>query len=507
MSKFVLGFGNRGFFPARYMTDARKELPAILAEMGHETMMMEEDATRLGAVETRKEGRDWAAWLANLDEKYDGIIWTHPNFGDESGMLPALQAAGKKDVKILLHGYPDSMDLLDWDDRRDSFCGLMSTMDVMKQYGIKFVKLTPHVVSPSSPRFRENVDLFARICAGEAQDPYVPPVPVATTDGENVLDGITLLAVGARTTPFFTCRYDELAAARNGITIETADLSLVMHRMAQIPERDARLEAKMKEMAGYTCWKKALSIDPKALEKQARLGVVMDDYIADYNPAAVGIRCWTEFQEILKMSPCATLSYLNHGRNDGRRIPAACEVDLGNALMMYVLNRFSGNNAMISCQDWNNNHVDENSDKFMFMHCGPHDTGFLNPEAVLRDGHIGSYVETQGILDHTFKGPSFGCIQGRFKPGDVTLGSATLVEGKVLFYLMEGRVTEDVIPPEYFGSAGVCEVPGLQDGLVKVGQTGFKHHVSMAEGHVADKCIEQLARHPGFEVYDLRPSK
>ena len=42
MARFVLGFGNRSFFPPKYMKEARRELPAVLRDMGHETVMMDE---------------------------------------------------------------------------------------------------------------------------------------------------------------------------------------------------------------------------------------------------------------------------------------------------------------------------------------------------------------------------------------------------------------------------------------------------------------------------------
>lgn len=102
----------------------------------------------------------------------------------------------------------------------------------------------------------------------------------------------------------------------------------------------------------------------------------------------------------------------------------------------------------------------------MFMHCGPHDTNWLNPEAKLRDGRKGHYVETQAILDHSFGGPTPGCIQGRFKSGPVTVGSCTIGPGDLYFYFTEGEVTTDIIPPEYFGSAGVLNALGLQDALI-----------------------------------------
>jgi len=486
MVKLVVGFGNRSFFPPRYMAEAREELPAILRQMGHEVIIMDADATSLGAVQTRDEGKKFAQFLEGIVGQYDGIIWSHPNFGDESGMLPALREAGKRGDKILLHAYPDQMDQMGWNDRRDAYCGKVSTMDVLHQYGVPFVALAPHVVSPSSPRFAENADLFARICAGEAKDPYTPIEPEQTTGGENILDGTVLLALGARTTPFYTTRFNELDAAKHGITIETADLSMVFHKMGQVDPASDEYLAKKDELAGYTDWGKATS---EAFDKQVRLAVVLDQYIAEYQPAAIGVRCWTEFQEIMNISPCATISYANH-----KGIPTACEVDLGNGLAMHVLRMFS--NAPVACQDWNNNYGEED-DKFMFMHCGPHDTDWLIP-----DSH---YVETHGILDHDFgEGTGMGCIPGRFKPTPITIASSTIADGGVRFYVTEGQVTEDEVPANYFGSAGVAEVPGLQQGLIQIGHGGYKHHFSMTKGHVADQVIEALSQYEGYTIVDLR---
>src|SRR3990167_9406325 len=73
-------------------------------------------------------------------------------------------------------------------------------------------------------------------------------------------------------------------------------------------------------------------------------------------------------------------------------ISTACEVDIGTGTGMYVMNKF-GNNAIVACQDWNNNDKDKDN-QLIAMHCGPHDTEWLDPNAVLRDGYEGSYVET-----------------------------------------------------------------------------------------------------------------
>ena len=121
MARFVVGFGNRGFFPPKYMSEARSEISTRLSGLGHEVLMSSDTLTRLGAVETAAEGKQWADWLDGQNGRYDGIIWTHPNFGDESGMLPALRKAGKRGDRILIHAYPDRMDQLGLADRRDAF--------------------------------------------------------------------------------------------------------------------------------------------------------------------------------------------------------------------------------------------------------------------------------------------------------------------------------------------------------------------------------------------------
>lgn len=485
MARFVLGFGNRSFFPPKYMHEARKELPAVLKDMGHETVMMDEKQTNLGAVATRDEGRKFAEFLEKKAGRYDGIIWTHPNFGDEVGMLPALRAAGKRGDNILLHGYPDDMDKMGPDERRDSFCGLFSTMDVLYQNQIPFVKLMPHVVAPSSPRFKENIEVFDKICTGKGKDPFKLVKPEKTTGGENILDGCTLLALGARTTPFYTTRFNELDAVKNGINVETADLSLVFDRMKKVDAKGDAYRKRETDMRAYTNWDKASS---DALDTQIRFSVVVDQYLDEYKPDAIAVRCWTEFQEILRISPCATVSYFNN-----RGIPTACEVDLGNALAMYVMRLFSKD--AVACQDWNNNFFEED-DKFMFMHCGPHDTAWLKP---------GHYVDTHGILDHSFgSGCGMGCIQGRFVATPTTFASCSTEDGKLKFYVAEGHVTDDGLPEDYFGSAGVAEIPGLQQALLQIGHGGYKHHFSMTKGHVADQVVAALRQHPGFEVTDLR---
>ena len=62
-STFALFFGNRGFFPASLIAEARETLPKVLKEWGHNVILLDEDATRHGAVETAIEGQTYANFL------------------------------------------------------------------------------------------------------------------------------------------------------------------------------------------------------------------------------------------------------------------------------------------------------------------------------------------------------------------------------------------------------------------------------------------------------------
>ena len=114
-SRFALFFGNRGFFPASLQAEAREELPRVLKAAGHEVLVLDAEATRYGAVETAQEGQIFANFLRQNQGKFDGVILSLPNFGDENGAVAALKESG---VPILVQAYPDEFDRMEPDLRR-----------------------------------------------------------------------------------------------------------------------------------------------------------------------------------------------------------------------------------------------------------------------------------------------------------------------------------------------------------------------------------------------------
>ena len=460
-SKFALFFGNRGVFPSSTIAQAREDIPRLLKSWGHEIVMLPENETNHGAVETLQEGQRYANFLRENYGKYDGIILSLPNFGDEYGAVSALKDAN---VPILIQAYPDELDKMSPAQRRDSFCGKISVMDVFQQYRVKFTTLKPHTVDPHSDKFKQNVDYFDRVCR--------------VVSGVN---GMVVGALGARTTPFKTVRVDEVALQRHGITVETLDMSEIIARVKEANSTSEAYFAKANFLKGYTSWQ---GVPEASFEMLVKLGVVIDEIIDAYQMDAISIRCWNELQSQLRISPCVLLGELNN-----RMVSSACEVDIGNAVAMHALALASGKSPALL--DWNNNYAEED-DKCILFHCGP------VPKSLMTDeGKVIDHLILKNVIG---EGCGFGCHVGRIKPMPFTYGSLLTTDGKVSMYLGEGRFTDDKIAADFFGCAGVAHIEGLQDVLLHIGRKGYRHHVSITEGLVQAPLAEALSYYLNFNI-------
>ena len=221
-----------------------------------------------------------------------------------------------------------------------------------------------------------------------------------------------------------------------------------------------------------------------AFEKITRLGVVLDDIIEEYRLDALALRCWIELQQQLGISACVLLGELNN-----RGIPAACEVDVGNAVAMYALTRCL-RASRPTCLDWNNNYEDED-DKCILFHCGP----------VPRSSDDGPrpYRRPRDTGQRCGRGMRLSAAMWvASRPFDFTFGSMMTEAGKLRFYLGEGPFTQDAIPADFFGCGGVAAIPNLQDVLLHIGYNGYRHHVGVTPGQIAAPVREALGALPGL---------
>ena len=458
---FALYFGNRGFFPESLMAAARAEMTSVLSQLGYDYLLMDESATRYGAVEGTADGIKYAQFLKANSGKYDGVILCLPNFGDETGAIAALQDCG---VPILIQAYPDELDKMGFSERRDAFCGKFSVMDVFCQYGLPFTTFQPHVVAPTSVIFAEQLHQFAAVCRVT-----------------NKMKRMTVGAIGARTTAFKTVRFDELTLQRYGITTETLDLSEVFLRLRDVKTSSDAFVAKAEKLKNYTCWK---GVPPEKFETLSKLGVVIDAIIDEYQMDCMALRCWLEIEKELGVSPCVIVSETND-----RGIVSACELDVCNAVPMYALSLASQRPA--TCLDWNNNYGDD-PDKCILFHCGPVPQSLMTAKGQVIDHPM--FAKSLGA------GCGWGCNVGRIAPNPITFASSKTVDGKLWCYLGEGRFTDDKIADDYFGCAGVVQIANLQNTLEYVGHEGYRHHVGVTPGHVAPAVRDAFTKYLGYEL-------
>jgi len=457
--------GNRGFFPSHLCESGRETVLKVLAEEGIKVVALGPQETEYGSVESLSDAHKCADLFRAQRDEIDGVLVTLPNFGDERGVANALRFADL-DVPVLVQAFPDDPARMDLQWRRDSFCGKMSLCNNLRQYGIPFSLTALHTVDPESASFRADLRRFAAVC--------------------RVARGMRRARfgmLGARPVAFNTVRFSEKLFERAGITVETLDLSEAYGRIARLADDDARVAAKIAAIKAYASVSK---VPPAALAKIARLGVVMDEWIAANEYDATAIQCWTSLQEFFGVVPCTLMSMLSEGL-----MPSACETDIAGTAAMYAMALASGQPSALV--DWNNNYGDD-PDKGVVFHCSNY------PKSVFADDV--QIIDYQDIIAGTVgMDNTWGTLQGRVKAAPFTYlrVSTDDLNGRIVAYVGEGEFTTD--PISTFGGYGVVRVPSYQKLLAYICEHGYEHHVAVNQTLVADAVYEALTRYLGWDVY------
>ncbi|MBQ2614103.1 MAG: hypothetical protein IJB80_02085 [Clostridia bacterium] len=460
---FALYFGNRGFMPAELIEGAREDMVKAVTDAGYDYIIMDKDSTRYGAVETRGEGRLYAKWLKAHEGEYDGVILCMPIFVDENGAIAALQDAG---VPILMQAYPDEIGKMDFQHRRDAYCGKFSVTDVFEQYRVPYTVMTPHVVHPLSPEFAQNLHDFAGVC--------------------RVVNGMkrfTIGCLGARTSAFKTVRFDELTMQRHGINVECFDLSELFEFVRAKADDDKKVLEKKKTLENYTDF---TNVPEEKKIMLSKISVVIDEYIETYHLDAISLRCWNEMETYLRVCPCVLISELND-----RGIVASCEIDMCSAITMRALALATQGPA--ACLDWNNNYGDD-PDKVILFHCGS-----TAQKLMAGKGEVTSHK----MFDKGDPGSGWGTNEGRIAAFPMTFSNCKTEDGKITIYFSEGEFTGEDIEKEFFGCGGVAKIDNLQDKLIKLARGGFKHHTTVANGHVKTILEEAFKYYLGYDVVSI----
>lgn len=459
--RLALYFGNRGFFPGELIADARRELAEAVSRNGLEYLMMAPALTRYGGVETLAEGKRFAEFLEENRGKYDGIILCLPNFGDENGALEALREVT---VPILVQAYPDEPDKMDFSHRRDALCGKIAMCNCLRQRGIRYSLTAQPTVHPLTKEFDEDLRVFAGVC--------------------RVVKGMKRLrigAIGARTTAFKTVRIDEIAMENKGIGVETVDLSQVFARMREVPPEAVAFQRSI--FGKYRGWE---AYPPVKLEQMARLAAVLKDLIEEMELHAVAIRCWPELEQQLQIAPCLAMAELNeHG------IPAACEMDVSNAVMMRALSLASDSPVMLL--DVNNNGAQ--ADECILFHCSAIPASFMGGPGQVKE-HL-MFRKSYG------QGSGAGIHVGKILPGEVTFGSLKTEAGQLRAFVAQGDLTDAPVGKDFFGCGVVLKKEGMDQVLTYLCENGYRHHVAIVKGRWQASVAEALTKYLGYQTQIL----
>jgi len=463
--KPVLGVvvGNRAFFPDKLVEAGRTQMLQVLHDLGCETVCLTPEDTNLGGVENLEEARKCAALFDAHRHEIDGILVTLPNFGDEKAIANALRWADL-DVPVLVHAFPDDIEKMDRENRRDAFCGKMSVCNNLVQYGIPFSLTASHVEAPDTSAFARDVRRFTAVCR--------------VVKG---LRGARLGALGARTGPFNTVRFSERLLEAEGISVETLDLSDLFRRMDALDDDAPEVRERLKRLSAYA---QSDACSEEVLERMARFQTAVEDWVRENEIVALALQCWTSIEEQFGMMPCGVMSLLSE-----TRLPCACEVDVMGALAMYALQLASGRPSAIV--DWNNNYGDD-PDCAVLFHCSN------LPQSCFRRMSMG----LNAILADTL-GPEYACgvITGVLREGPVTFARLHTDDtaGEITGYVGEGRILVD--EPATFGGVGAMRVRDLQGLLHFICRSGFEHHVALNYGQVADILDEAFTTYYGWDIH------
>lgn len=464
MTTFGVIVTNRNFFADHLVVNGRQKILARLEALGYQTIIVDEETTPLGAVETWSDSKKCGELFRRHQDDIDGIIVSLPNFGNEQGVADAIRES-KLNVPVLVHAFPDSTDVLTAAGRRDAFCGKLSVTNNLYQYEIPFSVTQSHTLDPDSDAFATEISKFAAICR--------------TVKG---LTSARIGAIGARPGAFKTVRYSEKLFEATGMSVQTLDLSDVFGWVRRLDDGDAKVTAEIERIKQYAAYE---AVPTASLTKIAKLSSTIRGWMADNGITATAIQCWDSLQTNYGVNVCTLMSMMSD-----ELMPSACETDIAGTVSMYALTLAS--NKPSALVDWNNNYNDD-PNKCIYFHCGNW------AKSLVKDIRI----STAEVLGTTL-GPenTWGATDGRTPAGPLTYTRIDTDDrlGLIKAYFGEGKTTNDPLS-RIPGNSAVVEVDDLQGLMRYVAKNGFAHHCAMTDAYVADILEEALDYYLDWDIY------
>ncbi len=419
--------------------------------------------------------------LKALDEirqkKINALVVYLGNFGPEG---PETLIAQKFDGPVMFTAAAEETgkDLIGG--RGDAYCGMLNA-----SYNIGLRHLKPYI-----PEYPVGV---ADEVAGMISD-FIPVTKIMLG-----LKKLKIFSFGPRPQDFLACNAPIKPLYDIGVEImENSELDL--YDIFQTAKGDP----KIKEIAGSMAKELGKgNTYPALLENLAQYEAALTNFM-DKNLGAseFGIfanKCWPSFEKYFGFVPC----YIN-SRMASRGIPVSCEVDIYGALSEYIA--VCATDLPATLLDINNtvpyDMIDEAggkikkykpTDLFMGFHCGN------TASSCMANSHM-KYQLIMHRLMEPGKDPEItrGTLEGRIKPGDITLFRLQSTADTVLrAYIAQGEILD--INPKSFGGIAVFAIEEMgrfyRHVLI---EKRYPHHAGIAFKH-AGKAIFAAIKMLGIE--------
>jgi len=460
-----IGFvpANRAFFSADLAAKMRQQTIDVMTARGVNVVVPSPEQTNVGCVENRGEAETCAALFR--ERNVDGILISAVNFGDEQAAAWTVRQA-RLDVPVMIVGCQEEEVLTPKTQRRDSFCGLLSIGEVLRQIGSKYSVARRPICFPTDEAFAESLDWFVRVCR--------------VVGG---VRGARYGQVGTRPDAFWTCRFNEKQLQRLGVTTVVIDLSEVFAGATALADDDPDVQRIVEEIREYA---DASAVKPESILRSAKLELFLRRWREENGLDAMAIQCWNSIQANYGVCSCTTMSRLGE-----EGVPCACEVDILGTLSMHAAMLASG--APAGLADWNNLH-NEDDELVNVWHCGAFPKSFagsppkLGLQEIIASSGAARYEDSEGTLEF------------RMKPSPLTLCRLTQdADGAWKAAIAEGHVEDN--PAETFGVYGWCRIPNLQRLYRDVLLRHFPHHVAITQTHVGNALWEALGNYLDMDMY------
>lgn len=328
--------------------------------------------------------------------------------------------------------------------RSNSLCGITMIASTLNKLGIKFSLVL------GAPEEAE--------CLATLQE------EIKVIGALRELKKLRLGLVGYRTPGFHDLAFDELELKKViGPEVQQIDLAEVFRQAEAISSQDVeKAISHIRSSVG-----KVSDKAEQALERLARHYLALHNLAQEEHLGALAVKCWPEFQDMLKMNICLAHSLLG---NQG--LPCSCEADIDGAVSMAIGRYLTGQPVFFADLV----EIDEAANTALLFHCGS------APTSLALD-------QSASVLEESSLHKVPGVVEFPLKAGRITFFKLSLLPQGYAILIASG----EALPTEMVVRGNPLLVRFNQEvfHLVKtIIEEGIEHHYTMAYGDIKEALLK-----------------